>query len=235
MSGLGEIGGLPGFNTAGEKVQQFDIDQYVTDMVVAPSVDAAYMGTASPVMAGTVASIVMKSFTPDYPRNLKYTMTGVAGGVGGTFTANGFDQFGAAIVEKAGFATANAGGTVQGTAIFGSVSSITVIGTGLGAGGTAVGTCSVGFGTAAGVTGNWFGLPVKIQSTADVRGITWINNGTATALNKGTALGTLVSTGSGTTPPHAYQGTSGVAITDQSIVTIKPTFDNSGKGIMTNL
>ncbi len=233
MSGLGELGELPGFTIANVgRVQQRDIDQYVTDLVDSPSVDSAYIGTASPVI-GASGPIIIKSFTPDYPRNLRYTMLGVAGGVGGTFTAKGFDQFGSAITEVAGFGSAAGGGTATGTAIFGSVGTITVAGTGLG--GTAVGTCSVGFSTASGITGNWFGLPVRLGGTADVRGITWINNGTTTALNKGTALGTLVSAGFGTTPPHAFQGTSGVAITDKYITTIKPTWDNLGKGEMSNL
>ena len=78
-------------------------------------------------------------------------------------------------------------------------------------------------------------MPIKIAGTADVRSITWYNNQVATALNKGTNLGSLVSPAGGTTPPHAFQGTSGVANTDAYSVVIKTQWDNVFKGEMTNL
>lgn len=234
MSGLGELGELPGFTIANVgRVQQRDIDQYIVDYVIHPSVDTAYMATVSSATAS--ALFVNKSFTPDYPRNLAYAVTGVAGGMGGTFVQPGFDQFGSVIKETVTIGSANGGGTTQGTQIFGSIGVGTFSPAGLG--GTAVGTAKIGFGTATGAPsggGNWFGLQSRIGGTADVRGITWINNGTATALNKGTNLGTLSNVG-GTLPPHSFQGTSGVAITDEYVVTIKTTFDNLGKGEMTSL
>lgn len=230
MSGLGELGGLPQFGPGyGAQIQQKDIDQYVTDYVIHPSVDTAYLGTISTATNGT---FVIKSATPDYPRNVSYAVTGVAGGMGGTFDLSAVDQFGVPWKEHVVIGTANGGGTTQGTQILGSIIAGTFAAVGLG--GTAIGTAKIGFGTATGAPssgGNWFGLPVKINATSDVRTITWINNGTSTALNKGTNIGTLSNVG-GTLPPYAFQGTSGVAITDEYIVTIKTQYDNLGKGTM---
>lgn len=231
MSGLGETSGFYGDNVGGgPRVQQRDIDQYVQYELYAPSVDTAYMATVSSATAG--ALFVIKSVTPDSPRNLAYAVTGGATGQGGTFRQPGFDQFGSAILEQVVIGSANGGGTTQGTAIFGSIGIGTYSPNGQ-AGST--GTAKIGFGTAAGVTGNWFGLPVKITGTADVRSITWYNSQVATPLNKGTNLGSLISPAGGTTPPHAFQGTSGVANTDAYSLTIKPQFDNVFKPEMTNL
>ena len=188
------------------------------------------MATVSSATAS--ALFVIKSVTPDTPRNLAYGVTGGASGQGGTFDLSGYDQFGSAIKEHVVIGSANGGGTTIGTAIFGSLTSGTYSPNGQ-AGST--GTAKIGFGTASGVTGNWFGLPIKIAGTADVRSITWYNNQVATALNKGTNLGSLVSPAGGTTPPHEFQGTSGVANTDAYSVVIKTQWDNVFKGEMTNL
>lgn len=229
MSGLGELGEFINFTPGyGGGVQQKDIDQYVTDYVIHPSVDTAYLGTITTATNGT---FVLKSVTPDYPRNVAYAVTGIAGGIGGTFDLSAIDPFGTPWKEHVVIGSANGGGTTLGTQILGSIIAGTFAA--ITAGGS-VGTAKIGFGTATGAPssgGNWFGLPVKIGGTTDVRGITWINNGTATALNKGTNLGTLSNVG-GTLPPYAFQGTSGVAITDEYIVTIKTTFDNINKGTM---
>ncbi len=225
MSGLNEIGGLPGFVAAGQQVSPRDIDRYEQYFIFAPSADTAYMGTVSSATANS--PVILKSITPDYPRNLAYSITGVAGGMGGTFVARGQDQFGGTVVETVAFASAAGGGTVQGTAIFAKFG--TAIMTPVGLGGTAVGTAAIGFGTAAGITGNWFGLPAKIGGTADVKSITWITTNTSTPMNLGTAMGTLVSASGGTRPQHAFQGTSGVAVTDRYLITYKPTFDNAGR------
>lgn len=236
MSGLGETGGQYGLDVnAGPRVQQKDIDQYIIYEVNSPSVSASYMATISPVAASpaTTSALVFKSHLPDYPRNLLYQITGVAGGMGGTITAIGVDQFGSAVTESCGLGTAAGGGSVQGTAIFGSVTSASVKAIGLG--GTAIGTTTLGFSTTSGTGGNWFGLPVKIGGTLDLRTITWNTGGTAPALNAGTNFGTLVNaTGLGL-PSHAFQGTAGLTVGDLYIVTVKPTFDNTFKGEETNL
>lgn len=229
MSGLGQIGGLEQFTPGyGGQVQQKDIDQYITDYVIHPSVSATYMALGTNGGGGGTA-LVIKSATPDYPRNFLYQVTG--GTVGGTFTAVGVDQFGSAQTESVVIGTAAAGGSKSGTAIWGSLTAGTYFPIA-----SNNGTPSIGFGTKTGANStagaNWFGLPVKIASTSDVRQITWINNGTATAINAGTNIGTLV--GGGTNSPHAFQGTSGVAITDEYIVTIKSQYDNLSNGTMAN-
>ena len=227
MSGLGEQGGMIGFVESGMQVQLKDIDQSMQYEVQYPSVDGAFIGTISPVAAGTSSNVVLKNVLPDYPRTLKYTILGVAGGMGGTFTAQFYNQFGSLVTETAGFGTAAGGGTAYGKNICAKFISASVITTGLN--GTAIGTCSIGFGTPTGGlgTGNWFGLPGMLAGTGDVKNIVWANNGTMTGLNGGTAIGTLVNT-----TIHAFQGTSGVAITDYYSVTFKPSFDNLNKGTM---
>jgi hypothetical protein len=223
MSGLSEIGQLPGFATGGAQVAARDIDRYDQYIVWAPSVDTAYIGTVSSATAN--AAFVTKNAYPDYPRNLAYSVTGVAGGMGGTFTLSGQDQFGGTVRESVTIGSAAGGGTTQGTAIFAKIAGGTFSPAGLG--GTAVGTAAIGFGTApgtAGTAGNYFGLPVKLGGTADVKRIVWITTNTPTTLNAGTSIGSLVSVSL-----NAFCGTSGVAITDRYVVTIKSTFDNAGK------
>lgn len=220
MSGLNEIGALYGFAQAGQQVAPRDIDQYVDRFIFAPSVDFSYLGTCTSATAN--APVVTKNNLLDWPRNLAYSVTGVAGGMGGTFQARGRDQFGGTVTENVTIGSAAGGGTAYGTAIFASYGTGTFSPAGLG--GTAVGTVSIGVGTASGTAGNYFGLKTKIGSTADVKNIVWITTNTPTTLAGGTAIGTLVSVTN-----HAFQGTSGVAATDRYLVTIKPTFDNGGK------
>lgn len=231
MSGLGDLGGLEQFTPGyGGQVQQKDIDQYVTDYVIHPSVSATFMALGTNGGGGGTA-LVIKSALPDYPRNFLYQVTG--GTVGGTITAVGVDQFGQAQTESVVIGTAAAGGSKSGTAIWGSLTAGTYFPIA-----NNNGTASIGFGTKSGANStagaNWFGLPVKISAATDVRSITWINNGTPTSLNGGTNFGTLINVG-GTLSPHAFQGTSGVAATDEYVVTIKTQFDNLGKGTMSNM
>lgn len=231
MSGLSEIGQLPGFAFGGAQIAPRDVDQYVERFIFAPSVDFAWFGTCTSATAN--APVVTKNNLPDWPRNLAYSVTGVAGGMGGTFTARFIDQFGGTVTETVTIGSANGGGTVYGTAICGKYGTATFSPIGLG--GTAIGTVSIGLGTAPGATGNWFGLKTKIAGTSDVKNIVWITTNTVTTLAGGTAIGTLVNGAGGTVPQHAFQGTSGVAITDRYHVTLKPTFDNAGQGTMSRI
>lgn len=232
MSGLGELGGFEQFTPGyGGQIQQKDIDQYNTYVVHAPSVSATYMALGTNGGGGGTA-LVIKSAVPDYPRNFLYQVTG--GTVGGTITAVGVDQFGSAQTESVVIGTAASGGSKSGTAIWGSLTAGTYFPIAANNG-----TPSIGFGTKTGdpttAGANWFGLPVRLGGTTDVRVITWINNGTATAINGGTNFGSIVGAGVGTIPIHAFQGTSGVAITDRYVVTIKTQYDNLGKGTMAKL
>ena len=227
MSGLGELGNLPGFQPgAGGQVTPVEQDEYQQIYVANPLVTANYLGTAKGTTAAGVVAVTQVNQLCDWPRNLLYQITGPAAGEGGTFTCNLIDQFGSPVIEKIGFATATSGGSAYGTCIAakfisGSVSLV-------GNAGTAVGTVTVGFGTQAGSA--WFGLLTKIGGTADIKNITWGSSGQVTTLNGGTAIGSLVSTAN-----HAFQGTSGVAITDTYCVIFKPTYSNLNKPNMAGL
>lgn len=217
MPGLKKF--FPDFTFSGNKVTPDEYDEQLYYTVANPSVSASWFGTAANAAATAITLTNTKS---DYPRNVLLTITGVAGGQGGTAVINGIDQFGRSQTETIGFATANAGGTAAGTKIFAEVTSATI--TPVGLGGTAVGTTSLGvaLGTAAGIV-NLFGLPWKVR-TGDVKSITWINNGTATAINGGTVSTAFIGTAN-----HTFVGTSIVAITDRYTVRVKPTYDASNE------
>lgn len=230
MSGLGEIGLEYAFATGVSQVAQRDLDQYDQLSIQNPIANFGWFGTAS----GTGAAVAMTlvNALPDWPRNLAYSITGVSNGTyGGTLTAIFYDQFGVLTTEIVAIGTAVNGGTIYGTAVCGKFVSGSFGGT-IASSGTFVGTASIGLGTATNgsAQSNWFGLLTKIAGTADVKNIVWRNNGTVTTLNKGTAIGTNINT-----TTHSFQGTSGVAITDGYTVYLKPTFDNTGKGTMSNL
>ncbi len=224
MSGLGELGELPGFAFSGGQVAQKDIDQYDQISIASPSVDPAFF--AAGTVAGTaVTALALTNRLGDWPRNAAYCFTG--GTSGGTITANWVDQFGQFITETVAQGSAAGGGTTFGTAIVAKFLSGTV-----NPNTSTTGTYTLGYGTVSNgsATSNWFGLYTKIGGTSDVKNIRWVNNGTVTGLNKGTLIGTLIDANR-----HAFQGTSAVKITDNYTVIVKPTFDNTGKGTMSGL
>lgn len=232
MSGLGQIGGLPGFVSAGGQVSQKDIDQYYNVQIQNPSVSSSWFGTVNGGTAtNTLTALTQLNLLSDYPRNAFYTVLGVASGTfGGTFICNWIDQFGSPVTETVVVANAAPAVGVFGTAIVMKfVSGSFVSG---GASGGSTGTAQVGFGTTenGSAQSNWFGLLTKVGGTADLKWLRWINNGTTTTLNKGTNIGTLINT-----TTHSFQGTSGVAITDTLDAFIKPTFDNTEYGTMCGL
>lgn len=223
MSGLGELGGLPGFVMSGAQVSQKDIDEYDQNSLQNPSVDSAWFGAGT--VAGTaVTAIALKNQQGDYPRNALYSFTG--GTTGGTITGNFIDQFGNAVSETVSQGS-GAAGSVYGTAIVGKFLSGTVS-----PNTSTTGTYTIGYGTLSNgsAQSNWFGLMTRIGGTSDVRNIRWVNNGTPTGLNKGTSYGTLIDL-----TRSAFQGTSGVAITDAYTTTVKSSYDNTSKGIMSAL
>jgi hypothetical protein len=226
MAGLKKF--FPEFTFAGAQVSQSDIDQYDLVALQNPSVAANWYGTAKGTgTAGTVA-IGITNILADWPRNIYYSITGIAAGLGGTFTSSLVDQFGNTVSESVGFATTASGGSVYGTVIAARyISGSLVFATN---NATTVATVAVGLGTNTGTAGNYFGLLSKIAGTSDVKNITWINSTTATAMGGGSALGSLVST-----TMHAFQGTNNLLTTDGYRVIFKPTFDNSAYGTMCNL
>lgn len=227
MSGMGSH--FPEFQFGGEHIEQKDIDRYVFVNIDNPSIDTAWY--AAGTVAGTaVTALALKNQLADWPRNIAYCFTG--GTSGGTITANLIDQFGVAQVETVALGSVAGGGTTYGTVIAAKFVSGTV-----NPNTSTTGTYTIGNGTVTNGTNtsNWFGLMNKIGGTADVKNIRWQNNGTVTGLNKGTALGTLIYGVSSILPNHAFQGTSGVAITDTYTVTLRTSWSNLGKGEMANL
>lgn len=231
MSGLGELGDFYAANVNVLQVQQKDLDQYDVVAIDTPAVNTAWFGSASGTVTASTALTQVNQLA-DWPRNVCYSINGITNGTyGGTFTANLVDQFGSSSTETVAIPAAVNGGTTYGSIIAAKFISGSFISQG--SSGTFIGTANIGLGTAANgsAQSNWFGLLTKLGGTGDVKLISWSNNGTITTLNKGTAIGTLVNVGS----YHAFQGTSGVAITDHYKVIFKPTFDNIGKGTMSAL
>lgn len=209
------------FRFSGNKVTPDEIDQRVYYKVMKPSASATFIGT---VEATGADSFVIDQTKVDYPRTLLLTITGVAGGMGGTATITGTDQFGIAQTETVGFGSAAGGGTVAGTKIFDTVSAATVDGLD-GLGGTAVGTASIGFaiGTAANIVA-WFGLPVRIGAVSDVKRIIWNDNGTIKGVNGGTLSTTYVDTSR-----HAFRHNEVLAAADDLYVEVLSSYDSSDK------
>lgn len=214
---------FPDVRMGGNKVTPDEIDRYENYYVVHPSVSDTFYGTVSTAVT-TGAAIVFTNVRADYPRNILFTMLGVAGGMGGTAVVNGKDQFGVTIQETVSFGSAAGGGTVAGTKVFSQLTSGSVTGV-VGLGGTAVGTAKLGVasGTASGIA-NLFGLPVRVQAVGDVKTLTWVNNGTVTAVNGGTITSSHVGTAN-----HTFMGTSVVAITDSYYVRTLTTFNSENK------
>lgn len=198
---------FPDVRMGGNKLTADELDAKIHYQITYPSIGTATvwagLGTGDVAVVGTLVNKTM-----DYPRNLRWIVTGVAGGEGGTVTITGKDQFGIAQTETIGLATANAGGTKAGTMVFSEVSAVSA--TVVGLGGTAIGSVALGYalGTAAGQECR-FGLPVRIGAVSDVKRLTWIDNGAVTAVNGGTITSDHVFTAT-----HSFMGTKIAAATD---------------------
>jgi len=207
---------------SGNKVTPDEIDRYEQYVIMKPTASESYIGTVDP---GTVAgTFVLDNTRLDYPRNLLFAITGPAGGVGGTVTVTGKDQFGVTINETLTVASANGGGTVAGSAVFAEVS----LGTYDPNGGDNQGTPTLG--VAIGTSGDdltaKFGLPSKIGGTTDIKAITWIDNGTAKEHTTEAAANTTF---------HAFETDDDVAAEDDYIVLYRPTYDHSKENDQTGL
>ncbi len=220
MSGLGEIGGLPGFNTGGQQVQPADIDRYERINTGILSISATWFGTAAAGTSTQAKAYVIINKYADYPRNALYAVAG-SSDMGGTWVLNGFDQFGVGVTETVAIGTAANGGTVAGTKIWSHIDSGTFTFTtgDLGSGTPKVG---VAIGTA-GTTAFKLGLLTKIGGSTDVKSITWTTQNVTTTLGGGT-FGAFVDTTN-----HAFSGSSIMAGTESYNVILKPTWDNKGK------
>ncbi len=214
------------YGPAKAQVTPDEIDRYEQYVVIHPGTSHTAIGTAAVGTSTTTQAFVITNLRPDYPRNLLFDLSG-SNDIGGTATINGFDQFGNAQTEALGFGTVVSPGTqYAGSKIFAQVVSGSMT---FAAGSAGNGTPKLGYASGtANATGTalgyLFGLPTKIAKVSDVKGLTWDNNTTTTALFGG-SIGTSVLV---KTAQHAFRGTSAVALTDTYTVTIKSTWDNSG-------
>lgn len=212
----------PDFAFDGNRVTPDEIDQYVQYTVINPSIDSQWFGTAVGTSTqGTTLGLI--NSIADYPRNLKYIISTVSGSTGGgTFTATGFDQFGSAVQEVAGFAAAANGGTVIGTQVFAKMGTISAQLATMNAGN---GTMAVGVGTAG--TTTIFGLPVRLGATSDIKTITGSFNGVGTSTAGTFVFGGTPSSAAQTTM-HGFKAPLNVpAGTCVYNVLVRPTFTNT--------
>ena len=208
---------FPDIRFSSNKVTPDEMDMYIDYCVIYPGAGASSVGTAASGTATVAKPMVIVDRLLDYPRNLLYSCQGTAD-VGGTWTVNGVNQFGQTVTETVALGTAAAGtpaAATAGTKVFMSVLSGTFTATSDSVGGV-LGRVGVAVGTAAGSVG-YFGLPIRIKSTGDVKSITFVKNGAVTALNGGT-IASYVGTAD-----HTFQGTQIIAATDIYKVRIKAT------------
>ena len=224
MSGLKEHN--YDFVQAGGQVTPDEIDEYLRYNTGILSVDTAWFGTCAGGTSTQAKPLVLINANADYPRNAYYGVAGTSD-MGGTWVVNGYDQFGKAFTETVAVGTATNGGTVAGTTIIGSVTSGTfTVATG------SKGNGSARLGVAIGTSGTTLfklGLLTKIGGTADVKNITWVKENVVTTVNGGT-IGALVDATN-----HAFSGSAIMGGTEQYVVRVKPTWDNSGKPSMSGV
>lgn len=220
-------GGVPGVALSGMRVAPQESDRYEIYNVQDFSISATWVGTPTVGTQTTSQALVLINKYLDYPRSLSYGIAAAAGSVaGGTWTVNGYDQFGSAVRESVTVAPATGGGTVNGTAVFAEVTSGTLA---FGTGDPGNGTGRLGVAIAA--NDYWFGLPVKIAATTDVKRITHTGSGgIALTLNGTASIGTLVNA-----TTHAFRGTAALTGTMSLQTWVKTTYQNNQQEDMANL
>lgn len=210
----------------GAKVDPDEMNRYFHYNVMYPSVGSTFIGTAAAGSSGGTSVGTITNQQLDYPRNLLLTVVNTAGSLNSaTLSVAGVDQFGVSQTENIGFTLGTATTAKAGTKIFRSVTAATVtFGTGQVQNGTPY--LGVAIGTAVGQVG-LFGLPFKIGAASDVKTITWIDNGTSTAITGGTVVSTLVGTAN-----HTFSGTHIIAATDIYTVVAVPTYNSENDPIV---
>jgi len=155
----------------GGKIKPTEIDAMWQYVIMKPSVsDSAVMNTAN----GTSLTGTVTLAYPDYPRSLCYKFTDATGTTCiSTATIYGKDQFGNTISEAI-VQTQTGTSTTNGTAVFAYVGTIT-----LGHANAAAGDAHQ-IGYAIGAATATFGLPLKCGTAADVKKVTWVDNGVVT-------------------------------------------------------
>lgn len=204
-----------------------EMDQYKQYVIAFPAAPTGladswfFLGTSG---TANVTAIVPLSFAADYPRNLRFSITGSSVGQAGSIDVNGRDQFGQTVSETIGFGSADNGGTTEGTKVFAQITTGTIrYGTFAGVNGTA----RLGVGTAG--TTALFGLPDRLGASTDIKAITWTTGTGALRTNFG-SIGTytLVS-------QHAIRSPLNVLGTTIISVLYKSTFNAENIGIAANL
>lgn len=209
---------MPGMRFSGYKASADELDKVEQYTVQNPSVDPIWFGTTAVGGTTSTQALVITNKNADYPRNVVYAVAG-SNTLGGTWTVNAKDQFGASWTEQVVIPLTANGGTVAGTKVAAQVLSGTfsfLTGGSVGNGSPRLG---VAIGTSAALQ-HRFGLPDKIAAVSDVKRINWINNGTQTTFNGGTVNSTYV----GTTN-HTFNGSAVVSQTDTFIVSMRSSFN----------
>lgn len=200
-----------------------EIDRYETYTIVNPTISSTWFGTCPIAGTSATGTLVLVNAIADYPRNLRYIVNGTGANMAGTWIVSGKDQFGNLISETVAIATANNGGTVEGTKIFAQVDGGTFqFGTAVGNGTTQLGPAITG-------TTALFGLPYKLGGTTDVKLLTYSTGPGAQTINGGTIAGFVDSVNHAVKAPVTVTGTYSVH------VWAKPTYDNQSSGVMANL
>lgn len=219
MAGLKDF--QPEVQWAGNKVTPDEIDQDQSYWIIHPSVATDWFGTAA--SASAVALVENTSLYADYPRNLLLTITGVAGGIGGTLSGLTYlDQFGGTVTETLGVASA-ANPTVTGTGICAKVVTLGTF-TPQGVGGTGIATVALGYAIATSSTSPVFGLPAKLGGTNDIKRIKWDDNGTPKAV-------ATTPQAAAVTAKHAVriEVAGGIAVADSFNVVYRSSYNSLGQ------
>jgi hypothetical protein len=218
---------VQGGSQTGWKVTPDEIDQDQSYLILHPSVATDWFGTS--INAAAVALVENTSAYADYPRNLLLTITGVAGGIGGTLNGLKYtDQFGGTVSETLGAATAASSVTVTGTGVCAKIVNLGTF-TPAGLGGTAIATVALGFAIATTSASPVFGLPAKLGGTNDIKRVTWDDAGTPKAVVT-TPAGAAVVTKSAV----RIEVSGGIAVADAFNVVYRSSYNSHGVAQISN-
>ena len=212
----------PALTFGGYNITPDEIDRYEVYNIVGPGTNVShyFLGTSG---TANVTAMTLLNFTPDYPRNLQFSILGSSVGQAGSVDVNGRDQFGSSISETLGFGSTDNGGSVVGTRVFAQVANGTIrYGTFAGI----LGTSRLGFSLVG--TTTLFGLPFKVAVTKDVVHIGAVGGTAAISANGGSA-GSLVNVAM-----HAIKSPANVNGTMSIVVWATSKFDATNMGTVAN-
>lgn len=213
----------------GDKIDPDEINRYENHTIVCPAAQAlgsAWFGTAAANLSGSTSAFVITNQMADYPRNVMFTIVNTAGSLNaGTVSIVGKDQFGQAQTESFGYALGTATMGKAGTKIFSTVTAGSItFGTGQVQNGTPF--LGVAGGTVDGSSTYWFGLPVRIGATSDLKTYGYAKNFVSLPMNGGTPTD-LVST-----TTHAVKGTTILGTADAFYLRILSSYNSESDPIL---